>query len=155
MGALTKTPLGPGISNRSAGSIATMMLDERTPTKARSPRRWWYATATPLLRLLVLRLAVPAGKPPLGACPGCGAAAVPGGGAAALLLPVGRCVACGTHAGAPAYLLEVTTIVAVTIAVLAAPTSSIAVSLMTAPSRRAAGRRPLYWQCLTQLPTAT
>lgn len=88
------------------------------PTWARAALK---VAVTPLLRLLVIRLAVPAGQPPRVSCDTCGA---PAGFASAtrVLLPAGRCGVCRRPGGAPAYLLEVITIGAAVTALLAAPT---------------------------------
>lgn len=77
---------------------------------------------TPVQRLLVVRLAVPAGERPATRCGTCGTALSFHRVGHSALLPAGRCGGCGGRLGAPPYLLELLTVVATTVAVLAAPT---------------------------------
>lgn len=79
-------------------------------------------SVTPLLRWLVVRLAVPAGQISRRFCDCCGVEVSPVGPGWAALLPSGRCGRCWQRVGAPPYLLELCTAVVVTIVVLAAPT---------------------------------
>lgn len=83
--------------------------------------RWLVAvvTVTPLLRWLVLVHAVPAGTEWRTGCPLCEAPISPAYGSGPLR-PGGKCSSCGQRIGAPRYLLEVTTVLAAGLVVLAA-----------------------------------
>ncbi|QSB13700.1 prepilin peptidase [Natronosporangium hydrolyticum] len=75
----------------------------------RPPWRLVAAPVTPLLRWAVLVHSVPAGEPWRRGCPHCEAPLLAAEGLGALG-PAGRCGQCRRPAGAPPYLLEVTTI---------------------------------------------
>ncbi|MEU7802639.1 prepilin peptidase [Micromonospora arborensis] len=80
---------------------------------------------TPVQRLLVLRLAVPGDSPPNTVCGRCGAKISLRGHGQPALLPPGRCGGCGRPIGAPPYLLELLTVLAAAVAVLASPTGPV------------------------------
>lgn len=82
-------------------------------------------SVTPLLRWLVVRLAVPASHISRRSCEGCGVEVSPVGPGWAALLPSGRCGRCWQRMGAPPYLLELCAAVAVTTVLLAAPTMPV------------------------------
>lgn len=67
---------------------------------------------TPLQRAAVVADSVPAGTARRDGCPRCGAAPLP-------VRPGGRCGACGARAGAPPYLLELGTLAAGAVVVVA------------------------------------
>lgn len=82
--------------------------------------RRWLATAgpvTPLLRGAVLVHAVPAEQPWRTGCPHCDKPIAAG---SAALRPAGRCPGCGRRIGAPGYLLELFTLAAAGLVVVAA-----------------------------------
>jgi leader peptidase (prepilin peptidase)/N-methyltransferase len=92
-----------------------------TPAAAGTTRRWlrWLAASgpvTPLQRWAVLVHAVPPDQPWRTGCPHCEA---PLAGQAALR-PAARCGGCGHRIGAPAYLVEATTVVAAILVAVAA-----------------------------------
>jgi leader peptidase (prepilin peptidase)/N-methyltransferase len=63
----------------------------------------------PVLRALVVRLAVPPGRPGRRSCPACGTALSLAGSGLPVTAPAGRCPACRTRAGPPAWSVEITT----------------------------------------------
>ncbi len=65
----------------------------------------------PVLRLLVVRLAVPSGEPWRRACPACDSPLRPARAALPVLSPAGRCIACQTRLGPPPLSVEVTAVV--------------------------------------------
>lgn len=77
---------------------------------------------TPLLRWIVVRLAVPAGRSSRRSCEQCGTEVSPTGPGWTALLPNGRCGHCGHRVGACPCLLELCAAVAMAVVVLAAPT---------------------------------
>lgn len=77
---------------------------------------------TPLLRWIVVRLAVPAGRNNRRSCEQCGTEVSPTGPNWTALLPSGRCGHCRHRVGARPYLLELCAAVAMAVVVLAAPT---------------------------------
>jgi leader peptidase (prepilin peptidase)/N-methyltransferase len=88
-------------------------------TRVASGWRRWLATAgpvTPLLRWAVLVHAVPPEQPWRSGCPHCTTRLAAGSGA---LGPAGRCPGCARRIGAPGYLLEVATVAAATLVVVA------------------------------------
>jgi leader peptidase (prepilin peptidase)/N-methyltransferase len=62
----------------------------------------------PVLRALVVRLAVPPGRPWRRSCPACGSSLSLAGSALPVTAPTGRCPACHTRAGPPAWSVEAT-----------------------------------------------
>ncbi len=102
-----------------------------TQTSAQAPPRdrAWRAvmllTVTPVMRWLVARFSVPVGRPPRSRCDRCGASLRPAGPGGSVLLPLGRCGWCRTKVGAPAVVLEAVTVLAGTVAVLAAPSPAV------------------------------
>lgn len=89
-------------------------------TRVAAGWRRWLATAgpvTPLLRAAVLVHAVPAEQPWRSGCPYCG---TPFAAGSTALRPAGRCPGCGRRIGAPGYLLELVTLAAAGLVLVAA-----------------------------------
>lgn len=85
--------------------------------------RWVTAaiTVTPLLRWLVLVHSVPPQTPWRDACPSCSAPVSPSAGSSRALRPRARCGSCAQRVGAPPYALEVVTLLAAALVVVASP----------------------------------
>jgi leader peptidase (prepilin peptidase) / N-methyltransferase len=112
-------------------------VDDRGAATGASGWRWLVtvATLTPLLRWLVLVHSVPAEASWRHACPHCQVPITPACGLGALR-PGGRCCGCGRRIGAPGYLLEMVTVLAGGLVVLAAigrtPAEVVALALWAA-----------------------
>jgi leader peptidase (prepilin peptidase)/N-methyltransferase len=101
--------------------MGSAQTQDRRPVALRRVRQTVPLLAiAPVLRWLVVRFTAPAQGWRV-SCAGCDSPVCPGGGAAAVLYPPGRCGRCRTRAGAPPWLLEVVTVAAAVIAVAAAP----------------------------------
>lgn len=98
------------------------------PTRRAGPASWILlaVTATPLLRWLAARYAVPVGRAWREACDECGLPLAPAGSSWSALLPPGRCGRCGSRVGAPPYAVEALAVVATVIAIAGAPSLPVA-----------------------------
>lgn len=104
-----------------------MVRPPSAPPSAVREHRWPSAVlivtaGTPLLRWLIARYAVHPGQPWRTTCDTCGAPISLEWPAALALLPPGRCGRCDQRLAAPGYAVELLTVAAIAVVVLAAPT---------------------------------